>query len=246
MVNNYISIGKILNFHGVKGEAKFGYTKNREDFLEKLEIVYIQYNGEYREFEIAQLKFTPKCAIVKFKGIDSLNEILDFKGCLVFVKEESIRENLDEDEFLIDELVGLNVYDGEERVGSVVGVEVIQIGLMLEIVGIHIPVLNHVVGLHIVVEFLDFQGIAILGQNFGGNLQNLRMGRGGSGHRDGLVVALTGASGKQAQHQNQRQRNCNPFFHNHSLLFQFSFYYAAVYRRLSQTLYRRTGKSAPE
>ena len=122
MVNNYISIGKILNFHGVKGEAKFGYTKNREDFLEKLEIVYIQYNGEYREFEIAQLKFTPKCAIVKFKGIDSLNEILDFKGCLVFVKEESIRENLDEDEFLIDELVGLNVYDGEERVGSVVGV----------------------------------------------------------------------------------------------------------------------------
>ena len=122
MVNNYISIGKILNFHGVKGEAKFGYTKNREDFLEKLEIVYIQHNGEYREFGIAQLKFTPKCAIVKFKGIDSLNEILDFKGCLVFVKEESIRENLDEDEFLIDELVGLNVYDGEERVGSVVGV----------------------------------------------------------------------------------------------------------------------------
>ena len=51
-----------------------------------------------------------------------LNEIIEYKGCLVFVEETSIRENLDDDEFLIDELVGLNVYDGEERVGSVVGV----------------------------------------------------------------------------------------------------------------------------
>ena len=29
---------------------------------------------------------------------------------------------MEEDEFLIDELVGMNVYDGETRVGSVVGV----------------------------------------------------------------------------------------------------------------------------
>ena len=32
------------------------------------------------------------------------------------------REHLEEDEFLIDELVGLNVYDGDERVGAVIGV----------------------------------------------------------------------------------------------------------------------------
>ena len=49
MKNNFISVGKILNFHGVKGEAKFGYSKNREEFLSKLETVYIQVNNEYRE-----------------------------------------------------------------------------------------------------------------------------------------------------------------------------------------------------
>lgn len=122
MSNNYISIGKILNFHGVKGEAKLGYSKNREDFLLKLDTVYIQINNEYRQFSVQSLKFTPKCAIIKFKGIDTLNDIIAYKGCLLFVQEASIRENLEEDEFLIDELVGLNVYDGEERVGSVVGV----------------------------------------------------------------------------------------------------------------------------
>ena len=122
MKNNFISIGKILNFHGVKGEAKFGYSKNREDFLAKLKYVYIQDNEEYKQFEIANLKFTPKCAIIKFKNIDSLNDIIQYKGCVVFAEETSVREHLEEDEFLIDELVGLNIYDGNTRVGSVVGV----------------------------------------------------------------------------------------------------------------------------
>ena len=122
MQNNYVSIGKILNFHGVKGEAKLGYSKNREDFLSKIKDVYIQINGEYKPFEISYIKFTPKCGIVKFQGIDTLNDIVEYKGCLVFVEEASARKHLEDDEFLIDELVGLNVYDGDKRVGSVVGV----------------------------------------------------------------------------------------------------------------------------
>ena len=121
MKNNYVSVGKILNFHGVRGEAKFGYSKNREDFLSKIKSVYIQINGEYKQFEVSYIKFTPKCGIIKFKGIDTLNDIAEYKGCLVFVEEAEAREHLEEDEFLIDELVGLNVYDGDTRVGSVVG-----------------------------------------------------------------------------------------------------------------------------
>lgn len=122
MKNNFISVGKILNFHGVRGEAKLGYSKNREDFLSKLDSVYIQINGEYKSFDIENIKFTPKTAIIKFKGIDTLNDILEYKGCLIFAEESSVREHLEDDEFLIDELVGMNVYDGETRVGSVVGV----------------------------------------------------------------------------------------------------------------------------
>lgn len=122
MKNNFISIGKVLNFHGVKGEAKLGYTKGREDFLQDLDVVFVQKDNEYKQLEIEHIKFTPKCAIIKFAGINSLNEIVSYKGCLLFVNEEIAREHLEDDEFLIDELVGLNVYDGEERVGSVVGV----------------------------------------------------------------------------------------------------------------------------
>lgn len=122
MKNNYVSVGKILNFHGVHGEAKLGYSKNREDFLAQLKTVYVQLGVEYKELIVERLRFTPKCGIIKFKGIDSLNDIIEYKNKLLYVDESTIRDCLDEDEFLIDELVGLDVYDGDKKVGAVVGV----------------------------------------------------------------------------------------------------------------------------
>lgn len=122
MKNNFVSVGKILNFHGVQGEAKLGYSKNREEFLSQIKEVYIQNGAEYKRLEVARIRFTPKCGIIKFKGIDTLNDILEYKNKLIFVTEETARNFLEEDEFLIDELVGLDVYDGEKKVGAVVGV----------------------------------------------------------------------------------------------------------------------------
>lgn len=122
MKNNFVSVGKILNFHGVQGEAKLGYSKNREEFLSKLKEVYVQQDGEYKLLQVSRIRFTPKCGIIKFKGIDSLNDILVYKNQLLFISEDTAREFLEADEFLIDELVGLDVYDGEKKVGAVVGV----------------------------------------------------------------------------------------------------------------------------
>lgn len=122
MKNNFVSVGKILNFHGVQGEAKLGYSKNREDFLAQIKEVYVQFDNEYRKLEVSRIRFTPKCGIIKFKGIDTLNDILEYKNKLIFVTEETARSFLAEDEYLIDELVGLDVYDGDKKVGAVVGV----------------------------------------------------------------------------------------------------------------------------
>lgn len=121
-MEKYISVGKILNFHGVKGEAKVGYSKNQRDFMETLSHVFIHKDNEYLLFKIKNIKFNSKFAIIKFYGIDNVNEIVEYKNCLLFVKEEEIREKLDEDEFLIDELVGMKVVSNEKSVGIVIGV----------------------------------------------------------------------------------------------------------------------------
>lgn len=119
----YISIGKILNFHGIQGEAKVGFSKNQEDFLKTLKVIYIKKENDYIKFEVSNVRFNKNFALMKFKEISSINDLIPYKGCLIFVEKNVIRKNLDEDEFLIDELTGLDVVDLENnKIGVVVGV----------------------------------------------------------------------------------------------------------------------------
>lgn len=121
--NEFISVGKILNFHGIQGEAKVGFSKNQQDFLKSLKVVFIKNDADYKKFEIASVRFNKTFALIKFKGINSINDLMPYKGCLLFVEQSTIRENLGEDEFLIDELTGLEVFDLKgEKIGVVVGV----------------------------------------------------------------------------------------------------------------------------
>lgn len=122
-MSDYISVGKILNFHGIKGEAKVGFSKKQTDFLTKLKSVFIRFENDYLPFEVSSVRFNKNFALIKFKGIDSINDIIPYKNCLIFVEQDVIRENLAEDEFLIDELTGLDVFDeNENKIGVVVGV----------------------------------------------------------------------------------------------------------------------------
>lgn len=124
MMTKYISVGKIVNFHGIKGEARVGYSKNQQEFFLFLKSVFVKTGNEYRELNIDSVRQNKNFLIVKFEGIDSINDIIPLKGCLLFVEEDVVRENLDEDEFLIDELVGLSVFDNEngKNLGFVIGV----------------------------------------------------------------------------------------------------------------------------
>jgi len=119
----YVSVGKILNFHGIKGEAKVGFTKNQADFFCSLDVVYLKKSNEYLKLNISNIRLNKNFAIVKFEGIDSINELLEYKGAFLYVEENTIRESLEDDEFLIDELVSLGVFDEQgNKLGFVVGV----------------------------------------------------------------------------------------------------------------------------
>lgn len=118
-MSKYISIGKVLNFHGIKGEAKIGYSKNREEQLKSLKKVVI----DAKEYDIESIRFHKNLAIVKFKGIDSINDILPLKGKFISIAEADVKTSLAEDEYLITDLEGLDVYDSlGNYVGSIVSV----------------------------------------------------------------------------------------------------------------------------
>ena len=122
-MSKFISVGKILNFHGIQGEAKVGYSKNQQEFFCGLKEVFVKEQQDYKPIKIKNIRLHKNFAIVKFDGINSIDELIEYKGALLFVDESVIRESLDEDEFLIDELVGLEVFDKDgNKLGFIVGV----------------------------------------------------------------------------------------------------------------------------
>lgn len=119
MSENLISIAKILNFHGIKGEAKIGFTKGRENQIEALKKVFAKKDGKYTELNVSSVRFHKHFAIIKFKEFQTVNDVEEFKGCDLFISKEEVEENLANDEYLISDLIGMDVYDED---GSCVGV----------------------------------------------------------------------------------------------------------------------------
>ncbi len=107
----YISIGKILNFHGIKGEAKVGFST--EGLIKKSKKVFAGENK--KELNVSSIRFHKNFAIIKFEEINSINELLEFKGKNIYLDKKIIQKNLDKNEFLIDDLIDMKVFDNEEN-----------------------------------------------------------------------------------------------------------------------------------
>ena len=57
MQEKLISIGKIINFHGIAGEVKVGYTKGKEHQLLGENAFFVQKDGEYKELTLSKIRF---------------------------------------------------------------------------------------------------------------------------------------------------------------------------------------------
>ena len=69
-MENLVSIGKILNFHGIKGEVKIGFTKGRENFIAGLKAVFVKFSGEVITLNVDTVRFHKQFALIKFKEIN--------------------------------------------------------------------------------------------------------------------------------------------------------------------------------
>lgn len=112
----YIFIGRIVNTHALKGEVRivssFEY-KNR--IFKENTLLYI---GENKDKEIIETYRKHKqFDMVKFKGIDYINDVLKYKGSKVYIDESIL--NLKDDEILISELINMDVYNDNKYVGKI-------------------------------------------------------------------------------------------------------------------------------
>ncbi len=115
-----ISVGKILNFHGIKGEVKVGYTKGKEQLIESLEKVFVTKNGIQKEYTVESVRFHKQFALIKFEEINSINDVEEIKGHEIKIPREQAETELTEDEFFVSDLIGAEVFniDGE-KIGQI-------------------------------------------------------------------------------------------------------------------------------
>ena len=112
----YINVGKIVNTHALKGEVRI-----ISDFEYKDRVFCIGnklYIGQFKNEEVIETYRKHKqFDMVKFVGIDYINDVLKYKGCSVYVDEELL--NLEDDEILEDDFINYNIYCNDKLIGKI-------------------------------------------------------------------------------------------------------------------------------
>lgn len=103
-----LRVGVISSTHGVRGEVKVYPTTDDPNRFKKLKKIVLDTGREQLELEIAGVKFFKDQVILKFKGIDNINDIEKYKGHDLLVHREDAVE-LGENENYVADLLDLKV-----------------------------------------------------------------------------------------------------------------------------------------
>ena len=112
-------VGVIANTHGVRGEVKVFPTTQEPVRFKKLKDVILDTGKEKIDLEVKSVRFFKNLVIVKFKGIDNINDIEKYKGKSLYVTREHAVK-LKKDEYFIADLIGMRAVTEEgEELGTI-------------------------------------------------------------------------------------------------------------------------------
>lgn len=107
-------VGIITSTHGLRGEVKVFPTTDDAKRFKRLKEVILDTGREKLTLEIEGVKFFKQLVILKFKGIDNINDVEKYKKKSLYVtRENAVR--LRRDEYFIADLLGMEVTDEQDR-----------------------------------------------------------------------------------------------------------------------------------
>lgn len=121
-----LQVGVISSTHGVRGEVKVFPTTDDMNRFKKLKQVILDTGKEKMILEVQGVKFFKQFAILKFEGIDNINDIEKYKGKSLFVDREHAVK-LKKDEYFIADMIGMDVYTEDDKIFGVLN-DVIETG----------------------------------------------------------------------------------------------------------------------
>lgn len=123
-----LKVGKIVNTHALKGEVKVISSSDfvEERFEEGSQLLITRGNQVVKEVEVESAREHKGAYLVKFVGIDSIDEAEKLKNLQIKVDEEYLSE-LDEGEFYFYEIIGCKVEDENSKIiGEII--DILQTG----------------------------------------------------------------------------------------------------------------------
>ena len=136
-VDSLVAVGQIRRAHGVRGDASVQLLTDSVERLSELDHVFLvdPSRESIEQTRIADVRPHKDFALVRLAGIDSPEALASYRSWTIEIPEEETRE-LDEDEFFLHDLDGLEVFDESGRsLGKVVAISEGVAQLLLTIEG---------------------------------------------------------------------------------------------------------------
>jgi 16S rRNA processing protein RimM len=142
MTEDLILIGKIIKTHGIKGDLiAFFYTEDYKN-LSKYEKFYSKNKQELKisfkskpNYQVTEDKNTDYIKyIININSISDINKSMHLIGQEIFIDKNNIQ--IEHDEFLISDLINLEIYKNEDRdfkIGKVKDIHDFGGGVIIEI-----------------------------------------------------------------------------------------------------------------
>ena len=131
-MNNYVLVGKIINTFGIKGELKINSNFEYKDrvFVKDFNI----YIGEDKiKEQVSTHRVHKNYDLVIFKGYTNINEVLKYKGKNIYINREDLK--LDNNEYLLSDIIGYKVYDKDKCIGTIIDYEVTINNVLFKVMG---------------------------------------------------------------------------------------------------------------
>ncbi len=129
---DFLYVGKIVNTHGIKGELRIKSNFDKKDIIFKPG--FSLYFGEgHEEHKIVTYRKHKEFDMVTLEGYDNINQVLIYLKMSVYVKREDL--HLNNDDYVIEELVGMNVLEDDRLLGKVDEIVYNNSNVLLHVIG---------------------------------------------------------------------------------------------------------------
>lgn len=136
----FVYVGKIVNTHGIKGEVRIVSDFEKKDLI--FNIGSTLYVGKQKEvIEVDSYRKHKNFDMITFNKITNINDVLKYKGLNVYIDRDSL--NLNKEEYLMSDLIDMDVYFNDEHIGKINDIEKNGLNVLMVIGNKLIPYNKH-------------------------------------------------------------------------------------------------------